>query len=74
MTLIYNGNGEGIVGIPARDLTDTEINALASNLGVTPDELIALITSRGLYSLPAQPKKPKTTAVAVEPAPLETEE
>jgi hypothetical protein len=72
MTLIYNGNGEGIAGIPAMDLDDTEIKRLTDVLEISEADLVTLLTSRGLYSVPAQPKKPKT-AVA-EPAPLENEE
>lgn len=67
--LTYNGNGEGIIGIPAMDLDETELSRLQEVLEISRDELITQLTSRGLYSLPTQRTKlPKKSE------PLDTEE
>jgi hypothetical protein len=67
MTLIYNGHGEGIAGVPARDLTDSEISKVAADWQQTVDETTQLLCSRGLYSHPAQPKKTKQAEPLSEP-------
>ena len=59
MILKYNGNGEGIPGIPAQDLDDSELSRLQEVLVLERDALLSLLTSRGLYSFAALPKKPK---------------
>lgn len=61
MTIIlkYNGNGEGIPGIPACDLDDSELSRLQDTLGVDRDVLITQLTNRGLYSLVTQSKAAK---------------
>lgn len=58
--LKYNGNGGWITGIPARDLDDNEVTQLASDLFVSVDDLITLLTARGLYRVESKPqRKPK---------------
>jgi hypothetical protein len=58
--LTYNGNGEWIAGIPARNLDQTDLDRLiADGLFISESALIEQLTSRGLYSIPAQIKKPK---------------
>lgn len=67
MTILkYNGNGEGIAGIPACDLDELDMLRLTEVLEISEPELITQLTSRGLYSLAAQPKAAKKT----EPEPL----
>lgn len=66
--LSYNGNGEGINGVPARDLYEADINDIAILWEISRDELISQLTSRGLYSLPMQRTKSKQSK------PLDTEE
>lgn len=73
MTLTYNGNGEGIIGIPARNLTPDDIMHAASMWQLTVDETTQLLCSRGLYSLPPQPKKTKHVEPVEIPAPLDEE-
>jgi hypothetical protein len=59
-TCIYNGHGEGIAGVPAQDLTEDDVRKVASDWGISVDETITLLTSRGLYSSSApQPKRTK---------------
>ena len=45
----YTGNGEYIMGIPARDLTQYDLENIAHLRGEAIDDVIALVTSRGLY-------------------------
>lgn len=66
MTLTYRGNGEGIDGIPARDLTDDDLIQIAANWQLTVDETKQLLTRRGLYSSPAQSKKTKQPEPPIE--------
>lgn len=71
MKLIYQGKqGEYIAGIPARDLTDEEVNRYALEWGYGQDAFIALLTRRGLYAretvtpatlMEEQPAPPKRT-------------
>lgn len=58
MALIYTGKGEGIVGIPAQDLSDDDLKELLSKgtaqatLGrseLSLAELEGLLIKRGLY-------------------------
>lgn len=63
MMLKYNGHGEGVIGIPATDLDDAELSRLQEVLVLERDALIELLCSRGLYSLPAQPKATKKPAI-----------
>lgn len=67
MTLIYNGHGEGIIGIPARDLTETDIIQIAEMWQLSIIETTDLLCSRGLYAAPVQPKKTKHTELPSEP-------
>lgn len=54
MTYTYTGNGsQFIAGVPARDLTEAEFNAL-------PQEQQDACIKSGLYALPAQPTKKVT--------------
>ena len=64
MILKYNGNGEGIPGIPAQDLDETELSRLQEVLEIERDALIEQLTSRGLYSLPTQAKQGKKPTIA----------
>jgi len=66
--LKYNGNGEGIPGIPAQDLDETELSRLQEVLVLDRDALIEQLTSRGLYSLPAQSKPSKKPTIADTPS------
>lgn len=59
MILRYNGNGEGIIGVPAMDLDDSELSRLQESFDLDRNALIELLCSRGLYSLPPQPKTPR---------------
>lgn len=64
--LQYNGHGQGIPGIPAMDLDDSELSRLQDVLVLSRDELITQLTSRGLYSLAVQPKKPTKRDVSTD--------
>jgi len=46
----YVGKGQFIVGIPADDLTDEQIEALAAKRGVKPAELRKELIESGLYA------------------------
>lgn len=70
--LTYIGNGKHITGIPARDLTDTDISRIAGELSMPENELIELLILRGIYSRPAQ-VKPKATKKPDENAATENE-
>lgn len=58
-TLTYNGSGEGINGVPARDLTEPDIIQIAAMWQLSIIDTTNLLCSRGLYSRPTQPKKTK---------------
>jgi hypothetical protein len=73
MTLKYNGHGEGIPGVPARDLSDTDITRIAGDFLLSPDETIALLTSRGLYSVVKDSKAKRQSKPDEIPEPLEEE-
>ena len=59
--LIYTGNGAAIVGIPARDLSDAEVEANGGE---------ANVLATGLYTKPASSKATKQIA---DPVPDEKE-
>jgi hypothetical protein len=65
MTLIYQGKGENIPHVPAYDLDDLEVAKLAASFNLSEDDFIALVTSRGLYSV--QKPTPKTSKKEVIP-------
>ena len=49
--LKYMGHGEYIAMIPNRDLTDFDIETITARDGITEQELIEMLCSRGLYKL-----------------------
>ena len=51
MRLVYNGNGENIINVPAHDLDEKTIIALAHNAKLTTDDYTAMCTKNGLYTL-----------------------
>lgn len=51
MALNYiDESGAFIPGIPARDLSEVEVRAIAKALGTTPKALAKSLTTRGLYA------------------------
>jgi len=46
----YVGKGRFVIGIPDRDLTDEEIEALAAKRGKKPAELRKELIESGLYA------------------------
>ncbi|MEO0595067.1 MAG: hypothetical protein AAF126_03055 [Chloroflexota bacterium] len=56
MMLKYVGDGKYIMGIPARDLSDDEIDSLRKERGQTKTQFIKEITRGGLYFVPAREK------------------
>jgi hypothetical protein len=71
--LKYNGNGEWLNGIPARDLSDNEVTQIASDLFISTDDLIRLLTSRGLYSVVAASKPKRNLKTDDIPEPIDEE-
>ena len=51
--LIYVGEAY-LSGIPARDLSPTDLDYLATRQGIETEALIAELIASGLYALPAQ--------------------
>jgi 2-iminoacetate synthase ThiH len=52
MILEYQGDGrQHITGIPSRDLTEDEVNALALSRGMALEDVIDDLTAHGLYTL-----------------------
>lgn len=66
MPLKYTGNGRHIMGIPARDLADDELESIANRDGVDPVALADELTAGGLYELVEAPKPRKTKTVESE--------
>jgi len=66
MKLRYEGNGEYIPGVPARDLDDSDIESISNSFDMSHDETVNSLTMRGLYSVvksaptKAQTQKPET--------------
>jgi hypothetical protein len=52
--LHYIGDGAALPDVPARDLSDEEVQALAPEVGL--QLLIKRLTASGLYEQPAKPK------------------
>ena len=50
MRLRYNGSGEWIPGVPARDLDDDGIEAVSRWWQLPADEVVAMLVRHGLYS------------------------
>ena len=62
MAMIYKGDGNAhINGVPARDLTDEEVKALATAWGVSLAECEGMLMKFKLYAL-----APKTVTKAAE--------
>ena len=59
MTLKYIGNGEYILGLPARDLSDIEVERYADSIGLTVAATNTLLISRGLYKTVSKTKASK---------------
>lgn len=54
--LTYNGDGsQHVTGIPARDLTEDELNMIARRYELPTGALIAQLTAQGLYSVVTPP-------------------
>jgi len=52
MMLEYRGDGrQHITGIPARDLTEDEIETMANARGCAPADIVDDLTAHGLYEL-----------------------
>lgn len=51
IVLKYMGNGEYIVMIAMRDLTDYDIEEYANRDGMNEEEIINMLCSRGLYQV-----------------------
>lgn len=49
MKLIYQGKGEYIHGVPARDLSSEEVQRIATDWGKSLAETEGLLIQRGLY-------------------------
>ena len=47
--LKYVGNGSYLLGVPARDLTGTEVSQLAKSLGQDPANLTERLVTSGYY-------------------------
>jgi hypothetical protein len=51
MTITYIGDGQHISGIPARDLTDVEVQRLADEHHMLLPDFVDMLTQRGLYTV-----------------------
>lgn len=59
MPLKYIGKGKHIMGLPARDLSDDEIESYAKSIGFTVGTTQTLLVDRGLYKSPPKKKDSK---------------
>lgn len=62
MKLKYTGNGSNIINVPAHDLDEQEIEALAQDARIPVAEYIKVLTARGIFSVMKPPHKPKPKA------------
>ena len=60
MPLKYIGKGKSILGLPARDLSDDDIESYSQAIGMSNKGTVSILIERGLYK--ALPKQ-KTTKV-----------
>lgn len=60
MALEYIGQGRAIPGVPASDLSDEDLKAVAANFGLSLAETEGLLIERKLYR--SVPKKSATKA------------
>lgn len=57
MSLTYTGKDRAVAGIPARDLTDEDIEALAKRRNIKAADLRRDLTASGVYAEKAKGKE-----------------
>lgn len=72
MGLKYRGTGEYIPGVPAQDLDDEALEAVARIFNLSVDETIEQLTARGLYTVERKRRSTgKTETIDDEPTEIE---